>query len=103
MHLLRPGRCPPRRAGVTLIELLVSVSIVAILAGLTYFLVGIGERASDQLTTKLSAVAPHMISRPSTPVNRHMGKAKPVPNQYLVTFNASVTNAHAAAVQLEKN
>jgi prepilin-type N-terminal cleavage/methylation domain-containing protein len=86
-----------RRAGVTLIELLVVVSIIVVLVGLTFTMFSIAEQAVDRIEAQVASANPkasktHPPSRPLTP--------RTIPNQYVVTFNRSVTNPKAEAARL---
>jgi prepilin-type N-terminal cleavage/methylation domain-containing protein len=85
-----------RRAGVTLIELLVVISIIVVLVGLTFTLFSAGERAADRIEAQVASV--NHQARKKHPPNRFV--AKTLPNQYLVTFNRTVTDPQAEATRL---
>jgi prepilin-type N-terminal cleavage/methylation domain-containing protein len=100
MKVLHRRATAARRGGVTLVELLVAISVIALLAGLTFICFHVGHRAADNVTNQVSAVNPKAARqlRSSVP----MKPSTIIPNQYVVAFDNSVTNPQAAATQLAK-
>jgi prepilin-type N-terminal cleavage/methylation domain-containing protein len=97
MGTLRRTNGTFRRAGVTLIELLVVLSIIVVLVGLTFTMFSVAERAIDRIESQVASANPRLTKthpplRSATP--------KTIPNQYIVTFNRSVTNPQAEATRL---
>src|SRR4051812_40276891 len=96
-----PGRAPTaRRTGVTLTELLVAVSIIAVLLSLTFGLFTFAERTTKRYQTEVAKVSTsHRQAAYKVP--RSMPLIKQVPNQYTVKFSAAVTNPRAEALRME--
>lgn len=91
---------PMRRGGVTLVELVVAVGIVALLSSLTLLLLTVGHRAAENVTNQVAAVNPKAATPKRRPNNMALKPSLPVANQYLVVFNKSVTNPQAEANRL---
>ena len=96
----RTGGCS-RRAGVTLVELTASIAVIVALVGLTFVLFTVGERAAQRLESQVARFNPPH-SRKARPHLPPTGNHK-IPNQYIVTFNKSVTNPQAEANRLGKS
>ncbi len=90
-----------QRGGVTLVELMVAVSIIVLLTGLSYFCLVAGHRAAEGVTNRVGAANPKAASKRRSAVP--MQPSLPIPNQYLVVFKPSVTQPQAAANQLAKS
>jgi hypothetical protein len=84
-----------------LTELIVVVSIIALLIGLTCVYLKTGEDAATRLENQMVAANPqlHKFKR-KTGVNRPPAGSLAIPNQYIVTFAPTVTNPQALAAQL---
>src|SRR5438309_1597727 len=98
MQPLRRTHRRPRRAGVTLTELLVAVSIVGILAGLTFTAFSVAQHAVDKLEGDVAKASPQHAKKKRP--NHTPRLAKWVANQYLVTFRKSVADPQAEANRL---
>jgi prepilin-type N-terminal cleavage/methylation domain-containing protein len=88
----------PRRAGVTLTELLVAVSIVGILVGLTFTAFSVAQHAVDRLEGDVAKASPQQAKKKRARVATQ--RPRWVANQYLVTFRKSVANPQAKANRL---
>src|SRR5437868_6324523 len=97
---MRCTRRTPRRAGVTLVELLVSICVIVALVALTFLMFSSAQQFADRMDSQLAKVD-HKLAKKRA-VRRHNGPNL-VPNQYVVRFNGSVTNPQAAATQLAAN
>ena len=91
-------RSTPRRAGVTLAEMVVAIAIVATLAGLTMVMFVAAQRTADNMDNMVAQVNAK-LAKARAPRRPPVGP-QPVPNQYLLTFNNSVTNPQAEATRL---
>src|SRR5260370_19093760 len=86
-----------RRAGVTLTELLVVISIIVVLVGLTFTLFDAANQATERIQEQVASAQTHGRRQgPRVPPTQ----VKWIPNQYLVTFKGSVTNPQAEADRL---
>src|SRR5262245_20598898 len=92
-------RPPVRRAGVTLIELLAAVSIIAVLVSLTFGMFTYAERANKHYDVQVAKASPQH-RQASYRVPRHGATPMQIPNQYTVTFKPSVTNPAAEAARI---
>jgi prepilin-type N-terminal cleavage/methylation domain-containing protein len=95
-------QCRSRRPGVTLVELLVSISIVAMLACLTFFLFKASEAATDKVANNAGKVTAlvakkNLKAQRAVPAPAVRAASNPVPNQFLVRFNHGVHPKVAAA------
>src|SRR5262249_22607413 len=100
MKQLRRVDGSARRAGVTLTELMVAIAIIAVLAGLTFAFLAVGQRAAERFEAQASASG--VMSAKSTPPRIPPAGSQKVPNRYIVTFKPSVTDPHAEAARLAK-
>lgn len=87
-----------RRAGVTLTELLVAISVIVVLVGLTFTMFTAAERAIDSLETQIAMAGPEYSKKRSP--RRPPKLPDLVPNQYIVTFKRTVGDPKAEANRL---
>src|SRR6267143_1044017 len=97
MGTLRRTHRTGRRAGVTLTELLVVISIIATLAGLTFTVLAAAEQATARIEAQVASVTPKEGKKRQP---RRPPPAQWVPNQYLVTFKRTVKNPQTEADRL---
>jgi subtilisin family serine protease len=97
MGSLRQTSRAYRRAGVTLTELLVVISVIVVLVGLTFTMFEAAQRATDRIHEQVASANPHFKKRaPRVPPTQ----TRWIPNQYLVTFKGTVTNPQKEADRL---
>jgi subtilisin family serine protease len=81
-----------------LTELLVAVCVVGILVGLTFAMFASAHRFADRLEGQVAQVSPKHAKKRAP--RRPATTPQWIPNQYVVRFNASVTNPQAEATRL---
>jgi subtilisin len=96
----RPLSC--RRAGVTLIELMIALSTIAVLLGLTFILFQHAERSNSNVEAKVVRFSPE-LRKAKYRMQRDFDMNKKVPDQYIVNFKPSVRHPHTEAARIAKS